>query len=107
VIHGREFDFAGKTTAFWSSDTVNIDIPHMQLVYAYSSKVFSKRHVQEGLGVFALLSETTRAAATKLDGYAVDLIDGDRDPNTEVKISEKRVSDEEALRQARKRFGFS
>jgi hypothetical protein len=44
--------------------------------------------LQEGLGVFSMVCEVPRKPAGKLDGYAVDLIDGDRDPNTEHKISD-------------------
>jgi hypothetical protein len=104
VIHGREFDQAGKTRASWSSDTVSIDAVHMQLVYAYTCKVFERKHVQEGLGVFTMVRESSEKAARKLDGYAVDLIDGDRDPNTEYKIDNKPVPDEEALAKAREKF---
>ena len=104
VIHGREFDQAGKTRASWSSDTVSIDTVHMQLVYAYTCKVFERKHVQEGLGVFAMVRESDDKAARKLDGYAVDLIDGDRDPNTEYKIDDKPVPDEDALTKAREKF---
>ena len=104
VIHGREFDAKGKTRASWSSDTVSIDVVHMQLVYAYTCKVFDRKHVQEGLGVFAMVRESTGKAARKLDGYAVDLIDGDRDPNTEYKIEAKPMPDADALAKAREIF---
>lgn len=104
VVHGREFDSNGKTRASWSSDNVSIDLERMQLVYAYTCKVFDRKHVQEGLGVFVMVRETCDKAPTKLDGYAVDLIDGDRDPNTEYRISTKPVTDEEAIAKARERF---
>jgi len=106
VIHGREFDQTGETRASWSSDTVSIDIVRMQLVYAYTCKVFEHKHVQEGLGVFAMVRESNDKAARKLDGYAVDLIDGERDLNTEFKIDDKPVSDEEALTKAREKFNI-
>lgn len=104
VIHGRKFDQDGKTRASWSSETVSIDTVHMQLVYAYTCKVFELKHVQEGLGVFAMVRESDDKAATKLDGYAADLIDGNRDPNTEYKIDDKPVPDQEALAKAREKF---
>ncbi|WP_280151730.1 hypothetical protein [Piscinibacter sp. XHJ-5] len=107
VIHGREFDSAGKTRASWASDTVSIDIERMHLVYAYTCKVFVRKHVQEGLGVFTLVRESSEKAPTKLDGYAVDLIDGDRDPNTEYKICDEPLPDEESLAEARKRFNVT
>lgn len=104
VIHGREVDSDGKTRSSWASDTVSIDSERMQIIYAYTCKVFDRKHVQEGLGVFSLVRESSAKAPRKLDGYAVDLIDGDRDPNTEYKISDVPVSDEVALAEARKRF---
>jgi hypothetical protein len=105
VVHGREFDAQGKTRASWSSDTVSVDTNRLQLIYAYTCKVFDQKHVQEGLGVFAIIREKS-GPATKLDGYSVDLIDGDRDPNTEHKISESPVSDDQALKEARRIFSI-
>jgi hypothetical protein len=107
VIHGREFDAAGNTRASWTSDTVSIDISRLQLIYAYTCKVFDRKHVQEGLGVFVIVCETAGGPPNKLDGYAVDLIDGQRDPNTEYKISNRPVSDAEALTNAKKLFGVT
>jgi hypothetical protein len=104
VIRGREFDVTGVTRASWTSDTVSIDTIRMQLVYAYTCNVFVRKHVQEGLGVFSMVCEAPGKPARKLDGYAVDLIDGDRDPNVEHKISEREVSDEYAISEARKIF---
>jgi hypothetical protein len=106
VVHGREFDAAGKTRASWSSDTVSIDVGRMQLVYAYTCKVFERKHVQEGLGVFTIVCEDAGKPARKLDGYAVDLIDGDRDPNTEYKISDTPISDERVLAEAKRKFNI-
>lgn len=103
-VQGREFDAAGKTRASWSSDTVSIDVSRLQLIYAYTCKVFDSKHVQEGLGVFAMVCETAGKAPNKIDGYAVDLIDGDRDPNTEHKISDTPVSDKHALTCAKQIF---
>lgn len=104
VVHGREFDASGKTLASWSSDTVSIDVGRLQLVYAYTCKVFERKHVQEGLGVFTIVFEAPGKLARKLDGYAVDLIDADRDPNTEHKISDTPISDERALAEAKRKF---
>ena len=104
IIRGREFDAAGTTPASWASDTVSIDTTRMSLVYAYTCKVFVSKHVQEGLGVFSMVCEVPRKPAGKLDGYAVDLIDGDRDPNTEHKISDTESRDEFAIEKAREIF---
>ncbi len=103
VIVGREFDSVGKTRARWTSDVVSIDDVKMQLTYAYSCDVFQNKHVQQGLGAFTIIREKSKWP-DKLDGYAVDLIDGDRDPNTEIKVSDSNVSDEYALKKAREYF---
>jgi hypothetical protein len=105
IIRGREFDAAGGTRASWASDTVSIDTIRMHLVYAYTCKVFDRKHVQEGLGVFSMVCEVPKKPANKLDGYAVDLIDGDRDPNTEYKIAKTETRDKIAIAEARKIFG--
>jgi hypothetical protein len=105
-INGREFDAAGKTRASWASDTVSVDTERMRLVYAYTCTVFHRKHVQEGLGVFTMIRESSGTAPNKLDGYAVDLIDADRDPNTELKISDEPVSDAQALAEAKNKFGI-
>lgn len=106
VIHGREFFGSGSTRASWTSESVHIDIRKMQLVYSYTCRVIDRKHVQEGLGVFNMIVEKANEPAAKLDGYAVDLIDGDRDPNREHKISDEEMSDSDALAQARKIFMF-
>lgn len=104
VIHGREFFGSGSTRASWTSDSVSIDTRKMQLVYAYTCRVIDRKNIQEGLGVFHMIVQKAGEPASILDGYAVDLIDGDRDPNYEHKISDEEMSDTEALDQAREIF---
>ncbi len=104
VIHGREFDADEKARAKWNSNAVSIDMTRRELLYSYTCQVFVTKHVQEGLGVFAIVFEVPGKAARTLDGYSVDLIDGDRDPNTEHKISDSVVKDEFALAEARRIF---
>jgi len=103
-ILGREFDDKGKTRASWYSDAVSIDIENMRLVYTYTCEVFGTKDQQQGFASFRLLIPKKRAPAHALDGYSADLIDGDRDPNKEYKISDGVVKDEDALEQARKFF---
>jgi hypothetical protein len=105
-INGREFDASGKTRASWASGMVSVDTERMKLVYAYTCEVFHRKHVHEGLGVFTMVRESESDAPTKLDGYATDLIDGDRDPNTEIKISDAAIADVIALAKAKKLFGI-
>lgn len=103
-IVGRQFDENGVTLASWASDTVSIDLDRKQLVYAYTCKVFHRKHVHEGIGVFTIVMEVPGQPACKLDGYAVDLVDGNRDPNVEWKICDREVTDVAALEKARQIF---
>ncbi len=103
-ILGREFDEKGTTRASWHSDAVSIDIENMRLVYTYTCEVFGSKDQQQGVAAFTLLVPKKRAPANVLDGYSADLIDGDRDPNKEHKISDGIMADTEALEQARKIF---
>ena len=104
LISGREFDTNGRTRASWTSDTVSIDERRMRLVYAYTCELFHEKHVQQGLGAFSIIVEKPGGPPTKLDGYSVDLTDGERNPNTEIKISRTEMADSDALAVARKRF---
>lgn len=106
TIHGREFDAEYKPRASWESDSVTIDLNKKRLVYAYSCNVLHKKEVHEGLGSFAIIAEHPSKYPTKLSGYSTDLIDGDRDPNEEVKIADFVTGDIEALEKARKIFGI-
>ena len=107
LIHGREFYGTGATRANWTSDTVAIDLRKMQVVYAYTCRVIDRKNVQEGLGVFSMIVQASGEHASILDGYAVDLIDGERDPNKEHKISDSEVTDEKAFSEAKRIFGLS
>ncbi len=76
----------------------------MRLVYTYTCEVFGSKDQQQGVAAFTLLVPKKRAPASVLDGYSADMIDGDRDPNKEHKISDGIMADTEALEQARKIF---
>jgi hypothetical protein len=103
-MSGREFEESGKTRASWHSEAATIDQAKMRLLYTYTADVFERKHQQQGLAVFDLIIPQRGRTPNIMDGYATDLIDGDRDPNKEYKISDKVVSDEWALSQARDRF---
>ncbi|WP_226663542.1 hypothetical protein [Alteriqipengyuania lutimaris] len=104
-IQGREFDDQFKLRANWQSDTVAVDVTSKVITYAYTCSVFEQKYSQQGIGHFQIISEERNGRPTKLDGYAVDVTDGQRDPNTEKKISDVRLGDEEIFKQARKVFG--
>jgi hypothetical protein len=103
VLLGRELKSDGKTRARWASDAVSIDETRMQLTYAYTCDVFERKHTQQGLGTFTIVRENSWWP-DKLDGYAADLIDGVPDPNIEIKISCREISDAHAIAKAKEYF---
>ena len=106
VIRGRELKSDGGTRARWASDAVAIDDARMQLTYAYTCDVFERKHTQQGLGSFSIIREKSYWP-DKLDGYAADLIDGEADPNIEIKVSCGEIPDVEALKKARALFAIA
>jgi hypothetical protein len=106
TISGRGMDTKGTTKETWTSDAVTVDAARMKLTYAYNCEIFDRRQPQQGLGVFHIRFESAGSPANVLDGYAADLIDGDKDPNREIKISDRPVSDAVALEKALKLFGL-
>jgi hypothetical protein len=103
-LQGREIDYGGATCASWHSDAVSIDLATRRLIYAYTCDVYGRSNQQQGLAVFNLICPKKGKPPTILDGYAVDLIDGDKNPNKERKISDGITTDDEALIEARRIF---
>ena len=56
------------------------------------------------LGFFKMIKPSKKQPPNVLDGYAVDMIDGDKDTNQEHKISDDIIDTEIALEKARKIF---
>jgi hypothetical protein len=104
-IEGREFDENLKTRADWSSESCFVDVRRGRLIYVYSCDVYDTNHQQNGIGVFRIVQSRKGEPRDKLDGYAVDMVDGQKDPNTEHRISMDFVSDADALKQAKAIFG--
>jgi hypothetical protein len=103
-IEGREFDGSCNTRATWFSEAVFVDVRRSQLVYAYTCDVFEKQHQQHGIGFFRIIRRRMSDGGDKLDGYAVDMVDGMKDPNTEYRVSEGFLSDADALLRAKALF---
>ena len=103
-ITGREFDAEGNTYANWKSHASSVDVKDRRVMYAYSCDVLGRVGQQQGLGVFDMVGKGKKSPPIVLDGYASDLVDGEKDTNREYKISDELVLDEEALAKARERF---
>ncbi|MEM1183940.1 MAG: hypothetical protein AAGI53_02955 [Planctomycetota bacterium] len=102
TISGLEFDSDGTSRAHWSSESVFIDKRRRKLTYVYSCDVYGTSHQQNGIGSFQLYS--SGKYPDRIDGYSVDMIDGQKDPNTEHKVSETPIPIEDALNRARAIF---
>ena len=100
-INGRQIGEDGKTQADWSSESTFVDLRKERLIYVYSCDVYRTNHQQNGIGVFKMIKENENIPPNVLDGYAVDMIDGDKDPNREYKIDDGIMSTEEALEKAK------
>ncbi len=105
IISGRQFGDDLKTQADWSSEAVFVDLRRERIIYAYSCDVYRTNHQQNGIGVFKMIRPRAGDAPSVLDGYAVDMIDGDKDANREHKISDKIVETNKAIEEAKKIFG--
>ena len=103
-ISGRQIGEDGQTQANWSSESSVVDLKRKRLIYVYSCDVYRTSHQQNGIGVFSIIKEDESQPPNVLDGYAVDMIDGKKDPNREHKINDRIVSTETALEQARAIF---
>jgi hypothetical protein len=104
-VVGRQFGEDGKTQADWASEVAIIDRQKEHLIYVYSCDVYRTKHQQNGIGIFKLVRPSSKSAPDVLDGYAVDLVDADKDCNTEYKISDDEVATDYALQKAKEKFG--
>lgn len=103
-ITGRQIGENGETQADWSSESTFIDLRRDRLIYVYSCDVYRTKHQQNGIGVFKIIKPSKKLPANMLDGYAVDMVDGDKDPNREHKISDDIIDTDCALSEAKRIF---
>jgi len=92
----------GTILATWQSEAAAI-IDSRRLVYAYTTDMRAQ-HKHQGLAEFTLLPSAPGRAAHEMEGWAADLTNGHKDSNREYKVADSRLSDAEALREARARF---
>lgn len=104
TISGKELCDNGKTIAWWETNTTGVDSRTDRLIYSYACDIHESKGQHLGIGVFKLRRTHKRKPAYAIDGYSADLVDGDKDRNDEIKISCKRIPDEEALERAKKHF---
>lgn len=103
LLTGFELEADGTPRADWSSKAAFYDPRSSSLRYLYSCDVYERNNQHSGIGMFKVVYSET-GAADSLVGYAVDMIDAKKDPNTEFRISERRLSIEAAYEAAKERF---
>jgi hypothetical protein len=102
VIRGYSFSEDGTRHAQWLSDALHIDSIKGRITYTYTCDVLSMGSPHQGIGVFDVQRENSRAHPTGIHGYVAEVTDGIRLPVKEIKMSESLLSPDAGLVGARK-----
>lgn len=100
-MSGRSYTDAGELHGQWSTDAVSIDAERGRLIFASSADFLTRGTTDQCVGVFHLERPSPGSAATAIEGYVADLVDGVRIATREEKVSSKHLGFEEALQKAR------
>ena len=74
----------------WQSTAFGLDIRNRKVVYAYDCITEGVDKPPEGVASFKLQwADANLSGCDRLEGFAADLSDGERDFNTEHKVSDK------------------
>lgn len=103
LLSGYELNEDGSPRADWTSEVAFLDPRAERFRYLYSCDVYERNNQHSGIGMFKVL-RSDRGVAEGLVGYAVDMIDAEKDSNREVKISDKVLNLEDAFRRAKELF---
>jgi len=104
VIRGHAQNKNGTPYASWTSSAASVDPLHGTLTYMYNCDIIGHSTPQQGIGAFTFERANARKAPIAIRGYSTDLVDGLRSANHEIKISNKFLAVEEAMKIARDRF---
>jgi hypothetical protein len=104
VIRGYAFTDADALYAKWTSRSVSFDPNSGSLTYSYDCDILGDKTSHQGIAFFSVQRTSTRKAASGMNGYSADLVDGSRSTNLELKLSDKQVDLAEARGAAKKRF---
>jgi hypothetical protein len=97
VIRGEAFTESGKTYARWTSKSASINKIEGSLTYHYTCDKDNCNATFQGICVFQFDRVDEKSPPSSLKGYSVDVTDGKRTNNKELKISNKLLTYEEAL----------
>ena len=104
-IEGRSFLEDKSPRSHWNSTAVGLDIGNRKLVYAYECRTEGKERSPEGVALFRLQWENKDlSSCDRLEGFAADLSDGNKDSNTEHKVNDEWLGFEKGLEQAIETF---
>lgn len=105
-VTGDSYLEDGTPRAHWESKSARVDIAGRRLVYAYSCSIEGVAHDHEGVASFRLEWDgvSDSGPPNRLEGYSADLTDGERDANTEFKVSNDWLEKYAALEKARAKF---
>jgi len=97
-IEGRSFLEDRTPRSHWDSTAASVDVGHRKVFYAYACRVEGADRPPEGVASFNMQWEdSTKRSCDRLEGFAADLTDGEKDPNSEHKVSDRWIGFEKGL----------
>ncbi len=100
-IEGRSFLEDKTPRSHWESTAASVDIGNRKIFYAYACRIECKTRPPEGVASFNMQWEdSSKRSCDRLEGFAADLTDGEKDSNTEYKVSHRWMGFEKGLDEA-------
>lgn len=99
-LRGMSYDGQGRLHATWKCESAYLDAETGALDYLYACDILTKKVTHQGVGTFMLIRDSSRHAATEMQGTVTDLVDGKRLPVRETRIGSGRVDTHKALSMA-------
>jgi hypothetical protein len=101
TIEGKSFLGDKTPTSHWKSSAFGLDLENKNIFYAYECISENKDSKPEGVAKFNMQwSNTNQKDCDRLEGYSVDVEDGERDFNSEIKLSDEIMSYDQAIDEA-------
>jgi hypothetical protein len=101
-IRGYSFTADDVQHGQWTSEAAQIDTARGKLTYTYTCDILTRGVPHQGVGVFDLQRKSKTSPPHAILGYVADVVDGQRLPVKEVRISNTSLLPEDALGRAKK-----
>lgn len=101
VIQGNSYSDDGRSHANWVTEATHFDARRGTLFYSYTCNILSRHVPHEGIALFNVQRPSTNESANSIEGYVADLVDGDRQPVREIKVSTEFLDRQTAIQKAR------